>query len=207
MSEIKFTAEQELARTVVGRDVLLTAAAGAGKTAVLAQRCVYLLCDADEPCDVEELLVLTFTEAAASEMRERIGQYLRKKCKAEPANADLRRKLALLDKANISTIHAFCKSLLTEFFYVLGLDPTFEMMDADESNMLKGQVAEELFEGRYASETSDVFGGFVQAYGAAKAGDDHAAVGRLVQMNNFLESLRDHQGWAASCRERLGGDG
>ena len=204
MSDIRLTAQQNQARTLTGRDILLTAAAGAGKTAVLARRCVYLLSEAPEPCEVEELLVLTFTESAAAEMRQRIADFLRKKSRQPGSDTEmLRLKLALLDKAQISTIHSFCKSVLSEFFYLLGLDPTFEMLDADEAALLKVQVAEELFERHYRETDKRVFSPFVQAYSSAQAGNDRNVVYRIVQMNNFLESLHDHHLWAKLCREQL----
>ncbi|KPK75300.1 MAG: hypothetical protein AMJ79_11705, partial [Phycisphaerae bacterium SM23_30] len=112
MPQINWTEEQKRAIQTVDRDVLLTAAAGAGKTAVLAQRCIYLLTEAAEPCGIDELLVLTYTEAAAAEMRRRIGAALYECTRFLAAGAPLRRQLYLLDNASISTIHSFCRAVL-----------------------------------------------------------------------------------------------
>ncbi len=104
----RWTPEQSLAITLTGQSLLVSAAAGSGKTAVLAERCVHLVCDADQPCDVDELLVVTFTEKAAVEMRSRITKALRERCEREPSDR-LRLQLALVDQAQVSTLHAFCR--------------------------------------------------------------------------------------------------
>src|SRR5437868_920339 len=103
--------------STTGTSLLVSAAAGSGKTAVLAERCAYLVCDAAEPCDVDELLVVTFTEAAAAEMRSRIGQALR--ARAAAPSERLSRQLALLDRASISTLHGFCSRLLRQYFHTV----------------------------------------------------------------------------------------
>src|SRR5215207_10912376 len=95
----KWTPEQELAIKTTGHGLLVSAAAGSGKTAVLAERCAHLVCDAKEPCEVDELLVVTFTDAAAAEMRSRIGRALRAKARAAPSDR-LTQQLALLDRAS-----------------------------------------------------------------------------------------------------------
>lgn len=218
MADIKWTAEQELAIRTTDRDVLLTASAGAGKTAVLAQRCVYLLTEAKPPCMISELLVLTFTKAAAAEMRRRIGGYLGGRLEEEPQDGRLRRQLALLDQASISTIHAFCDALLREYFYRLALDPNYEILDGEEAELLKLQVATELFEENYLQVSQglgsgsgsgsgldrEVFSRLVQGYGAA--GTDRNLVALTIRMHNFLESLRDHEKWLADCRAMFAGE-
>ncbi len=118
MPDIPFTKEQRQAIEATGRSVIVSAAAGSGKTAVLAERCAYLVCDAPEGdrCDVDELLVLTFTESAASEMRSRIVQAIRGRMERRPADLRLREQAALVDAARISTIHAFCNWLVRRWF-------------------------------------------------------------------------------------------
>ena len=110
MSEFSFTDVQQQAIETIDRSVLVSAAAGSGKTAVLAQRCAYIVCDAPavHRCQVDELLVLTFTDAAAAEMRSRVVDAIRDRLEDQPDNRRLREQLALIDAARISTVHAFC---------------------------------------------------------------------------------------------------
>src|SRR5436190_4882331 len=125
----KWTPQQWRGITTVGRSLLVSAAAGSGKTAMLAERCAYLVCDAPEPhrCDVDELLVVTFTDAAATEMRDRIGRAIRARAASAPGGPDerLQRQVHLIDQAQVSTLHSFCARLLRQHFHLAGLDPAF----------------------------------------------------------------------------------
>ena len=205
--KINWTNEQELAIRTVGSDVLLTASAGSGKTAVLAQRCIYLLTEAPRPCNIDELLVLTFTESAAAEMRSRIAVELRRLIGSTGYSARLQRQLLLLDKAQIGTVHSFCHSVLREFFYHLPLDGTYEILDGDDADLLKLQIATELFEERYTriaeaqNQPADVFPGFVQAYGAG--GNDRSLIDLLIRLHNFIDTLHDQEAWLRSWRQNL----
>jgi len=227
MTEINWTSEQLAAIETVSGDVLVTAAAGAGKTAVLTQRCIHLLTNIDPPCSIDEILVLTYTEAAAAEMRRRIRSALYEPgamptsswaCKSTlapgpvpgdrktaPGTAHLRRQLALLDQARISTIHSFCNALLREYFYRLNLDPGFEVLDAAEADLLKLQVADELFEEYYArsqeQDSSDDFARFVRSYSTGAG--DRQLIDLLIRLHNFLETLSDHTDWTEHARRIL----
>src|SRR5947208_14583296 len=157
---VNWTNDQRTAIETVGRSLLVSAAAGSGKTAVLAERCAHLVCDAAEPhrCDVDQLLVVTFTNAAASEMRERIGIALRERLAREGGpDSRLQRQLALLDRASISTLHGFCTSLLRQHFNVLGIDPNFTTLAEDEAILLRNEVARELFVERFAGDETGEF--------------------------------------------------
>src|SRR5690625_2250708 len=116
-----------------GNHLLVSAAAGAGKTAVLVERIVQRLLDPVEPCDIDRLLVVTFTEAAAAQMRDRIAQALQRAVadlnRPERERARLRRQLILLDRAPIETLHGFCLWLLRRYFYRIDLDPLFRVLD------------------------------------------------------------------------------
>jgi len=149
---LTLTDEQRRAVETVDRSVLVSAAAGSGKTAVLAQRCVYLVCDAPLPsrCNVDDLLVLTFTEAAAAEMRARVIHELRARAAEHPRDRRLAEQVAYADAAHISTVHAFCLWILRRWFTEAGLDPTSAVMDEDEARLLENEVLEELFTRRYA---------------------------------------------------------
>ena len=135
----KWTDQQK--RAIDSRDsfVMVTASAGTGKTAVLSGRCVNIISDKSICPDVGSILVLTFTEAAAEQMRSRIAEQLRDAF-LEKRDTHIRRQLMLLQSADISTIHSFCRRLITEYFYELGLDPTFRVIDADEQRLLKAEA-------------------------------------------------------------------
>ncbi|MCH8149088.1 MAG: UvrD-helicase domain-containing protein, partial [Planctomycetes bacterium] len=135
MTQITFTPQQQQAVTACGSSVIVSAAAGSGKTAVLAARCAYLVCDApgDKRCNVDELLVVTFTEAAAAEMRSRIVEAMRERASQDPEDARLREQVALADVAAISTVHAFCQRIIRGWFSELDIDPGAALMDEHEA--------------------------------------------------------------------------
>jgi ATP-dependent helicase/nuclease subunit A len=157
------TKDQAQAVTTTGRSIIVSAAAGSGKTAVLAERCAYLVCDAppEQRCDVDALLVLTFTDAAAAQMRSRIVDAIRRRLDERPDDTRLRRQLALVDAAQISTIHAFCLWLVRRWFTLVDLDPTAVVLDADEASLLKKEVLDELLNQLYATTSvpDDPLGG------------------------------------------------
>jgi ATP-dependent helicase/nuclease subunit A len=182
-----------------GRSLLVSAAAGSGKTAMLAERCAYLVCDAPDQCDVDELLVVTFTEAAAAEMKSRIHSTLRGKAAAKYSER-LRRQVALIDRASISTLHSFCARLLREHFHAVGLDPAFTVMDGDEAGLLRREIARELFEDRYELDAAGDFHRFIDAYGE---GDDGRLIRRVIATHEMLASLADPETWLTRSREQV----
>jgi ATP-dependent helicase/nuclease subunit A len=151
MPAISFTPQQNQAIRTTGRSVIVSAAAGSGKTAVLAERCAHLVCDAppDVRCNVDELLVLTFTDAAAAEMRSRIVEAIRSRLDARPNDARLAEQVALADSARISTIHSFCLWLVRRWFSHVGTDPAATVLDGDEAALLKSEVLDALFRDLY----------------------------------------------------------
>ncbi len=156
MPEMKFTDEQLNVINVRNADVLVSAAAGSGKTAVLVERIIRRILDENEKLSIDRLLVVTFTEAAASQMRQRIGEAIKDKLKEDPGNEHLQRQSSLLYKAQISTIHSFCLNVIRNNFDRIGLDPSFTIGDETELKMLAEDVMDDLFERRY--ETGE--GGF-----------------------------------------------
>src|SRR5438105_11875618 len=128
-----WTPAQRKAITTIGCDVLVSAGAGSGKTAVLSERCAHLVAEAQPRCRVDRLLVVTFTEAAAAEMRGRIERALRKRLDVGSADRWLAEQLALVDMAAISTLHAFCRRTLARHFAAAGIDPAFTVLDAHEA--------------------------------------------------------------------------
>ncbi len=150
---MKWTAEQQNAIDARGGRILVSAAAGSGKTAVLVERVLRLITDAENPCDVDKLLIVTFTEAAASEMREKIVKALSERIKN--GETSLARQLTLIPHAHISTVHAFCTYLLRTYFYALDIEPDFRIADSAEAAMLKTDALNEAIDDFYENRLSD----------------------------------------------------
>lgn len=203
-TKVQWTAAQRFAFAADTGDLLVTAAAGSGKTAVLTERCVHLL--ADVRADVGQLLVLTFTEAAASEMKSRISQRLAELSQERPADDHLRRQLALIERGRISTIHSFCYALLREFFYRIGLDPAAQVLDEDEARLLRSGILTEVLEEAYAGRRLDPAAFRALAETLAGRYDDADLVYALTRTHNFLDALADRTNWLAHCQELAGTD-
>ena len=187
--DIKWTQQQRQAITARGRDVLVSASAGTGKTAVLSGRCVDIVSD---KTDVRNILVLTFTEMAAEQMRQRIGEQL-KDAFIESGDRHLRLQLMLLQAADISTIHSFCKRLITEYFYKLGLDPTFRIIDGDEARLLKAEVLEKTIE--WAWQQSNLVQGLEQLFRRRDLRTNDGFLSRIISLSNFLEGVVSRESW------------
>ncbi|WP_003540205.1 helicase-exonuclease AddAB subunit AddA [Desulfotomaculum nigrificans] len=185
MSDPKWTKEQLAAIETRGRNLLVAAAAGAGKTAVLVERIIRMITDPVNPVEIDKLLVVTFTNAAAAEMRERIGLALSKALNANPRSGHLSRQLALLNRASITTLHSFCLDLLRRYFYQLDLDPSFRVADEVEAELLRLEVLEELFEQRYNSDNT-TFTTLVDAYGGPR--DDAKLQDLVLELYRFSGS-------------------
>ncbi|MDD2421996.1 MAG: helicase-exonuclease AddAB subunit AddA [Heliobacteriaceae bacterium] len=142
----KWTASQWQAITTRGCDILVAAGAGAGKTAVLVERVVQLV---HQGADVDRLLVVTFTNAAAAEMRDRVRTALAKALTADPANSHLNRQLLLVNRASIMTLHSFCLDILRRHYYRIDLDPGFRVADETEIALLRQDVLDQVFEAGY----------------------------------------------------------
>ncbi|PWL52360.1 MAG: helicase-exonuclease AddAB subunit AddA, partial [Clostridiales bacterium] len=143
---MNWTQQQEAAIQGRCKKLLVSAAAGSGKTAVLVERVFRRISDAKDPHDVTDFLIVTFTNAAAAEMRARILKRLGEALAAEPQNRHLRRQMNLIHEAQIMTVHAFCLSLIRENFHILGLRPDFRLPDEDETGLLLDEAAERLME-------------------------------------------------------------
>lgn len=165
---IRFTEEQELAIRTTDANVLVSASAGTGKTAVLVERVIRLVTRPVEPVSLERILVLTFTEKAAEEMKSRIRDALEKRVRTEPGDQWLLRQAALVEKAQISTIHSFCLRILRRYFYRIDLDPSFRVIDSNEAELVRQDALEDLMEDMYKQEESErgrIFRGLVDRYG------------------------------------------
>ncbi|KUP07741.1 ATP-dependent helicase [Bacillus coahuilensis p1.1.43] len=155
--DAKWTNDQWKAIWAKDRDILVAAAAGSGKTAVLVERIIQKVVEKEHPINVDELLVVTFTNAAAAEMRHRIGEALEKEMKNTPNSHHLRKQLTLLNKASISTLHSFCLEVIRKYYYSINIDPGFRIADDTERALLMDEVLDDLFEEEYGRENNDHF--------------------------------------------------
>lgn len=153
-----WTEQQENAMMAKDSDILVAAAAGSGKTAVLVERIIRRITEGDAPMDIDRMLVVTFTKAAAAEMSQRIGAAITKKLEQDPQNVHLQNQLAYLSHADIKTIHAFCLQVIREYYDLLDLDPAAKTADPSEIKLLQRDVLEDLFEELYEQEDT----GFLQ---------------------------------------------
>ena len=143
---VKWTEEQEKVIRLRNRNILVSAAAGSGKTAVLVERIITMLTKDDPPMDVDRLLIVTFTEAAASEMKERIRLAIEKKLMEYPDNEHLKQQATLIHNAQITTIHSFCLSVIRDHFHAIDIDPGFRIGEEGELKLLRHDVLEDMLE-------------------------------------------------------------
>lgn len=160
----QWTDDQWKAIVANGQDILVAAAAGSGKTAVLVERIIRKILNRENPVDVDSLLVVTFTNASAAEMRSRIGEALEKALKENPSSLHLRRQLTLLNKASISTLHSFCLQVVRKYYYLINIDPSFRIADQTEGQLLIDEVLDEMFEEEYSREDNEEFFDLVDRY-------------------------------------------
>lgn len=170
MGETKWTEEQLKAIETRKCNLLIAAAAGSGKTAVLVERIIRIITNEESPVDIDKLLVVTFTSAAASEMRERIASAITKALEKSPNSRNLQKQLTLLSRANITTMHSFCLDVIKNNFHIIDLDPAFRILDETEGMLLRSEVLEELFEDKYENDDKD-FLDLVEAYSDSKSDD------------------------------------
>jgi len=198
MIEPAWTKSQQDGISASGQSLLVSAAAGSGKTAVLAERCAHLICDAKPACNVDQLLVVTFTENAAAEMKNRIQQALRRRYQKEPT-ARLARQVALVESANVSTVHGFCRRLLMQYYNLAQLDPNFQIIDPEEAMLRRTELAREVLREKYQDPSGD-FHRFVDCYAD---GDDELLIPRILSASATLASLVDPAGWMRRSLEQI----
>ena len=187
MSEPRWTPAQRAAIDDRGGALLVSAAAGSGKTAVLTERAVRLITDPEHPVDADRLLIVTFTNAAAAELRARIGQALLRRCQQEPGNTALRRQRMLLQRAPICTMDAFCLDLLHKHFQALDIPPDFAPADPGSVELLRTAALAETLEHAYADPD---FCAFADLYGKGRT--DKPAGDTILQVYDFLRALPDY---------------
>ena len=164
--EIKWTDEQLDAIVARGSNILIAAAAGSGKTAVLVERIIRRICDSEKPVSVDKLLVLTFTEAAASEMKRKLATAIEQNLHDEPDNKWLREQSILVHSAHISTVHSFCKTILQNNIHKTNLPADFSLIDETENAVLRNQALDQVLERYYQRiEKKTAFKDLVCGYG------------------------------------------
>ena len=149
---VQFTTQQQKVIDARGHNILVSAAAGSGKTAVLVERIIRLITDEQNPVDIDRLLVVTFTRAAAAQMRERIAKAISDRLEKNPENRHLQRQETLLHTAQITTIDSFCAFLLHNNFADIDLDPGFRQMDEMEAKLMLSDTLTEVLEQQYAEK-------------------------------------------------------
>ncbi|QUI24723.1 helicase-exonuclease AddAB subunit AddA [Vallitalea pronyensis] len=186
MSGVKWTDEQQKVIDTRERNLLVSAAAGSGKTAVLVERIIQMITDEEKPVDIDRLLVVTFTNAAASEMRERISEALEKKIDNNPENRYLHKQLSLLPNASIMTIHAFCLQVIKNNFHMIQVDPSFRVADETELTLLKSDIVKELLESYYQKDNNDEFLALIESYATGKSDDRIESL--IMELHKFAMS-------------------
>ncbi|WP_199426433.1 helicase-exonuclease AddAB subunit AddA [Thermaerobacillus caldiproteolyticus] len=189
----QWTDEQWKAIVEDGRHILVAAAAGSGKTAVLVERIIEKIVAEDDPIDVDRLLVVTFTNASAAEMKTRIAEAIEREIEKHPSSLHLRRQLSLLNRASISTIHAFCLDVIRKYYYLIDIDPVFRIADDTEVELLKDEVMEELLEEQYGKEENEQFFQVVDRYTGDRSDEDLQEM--ILTIYEFSRSHPDPFRW------------
>lgn len=201
MSEVKWTNEQLQAINEKGNNILVAAAAGSGKTAVLVERIINKVIN--EKIDIDKILVVTFTNAAASEMRERILEAIYKKLEENPLNYHLQRQIILLNKASISTIHSFCLDIIRNNFYEVDASANFRIADTAENDLLKYDVLDDLFEEKYNNNDKD-FLNLIEVYTDYRSDDKLKEL--ILNIYKFIQSSPFPEKWIEEKVNQFKGD-
>jgi len=196
----RWTDEQLEAISASGCNLLVAAAAGAGKTAVLVERIIRKITDKENPVDIDRLLIVTFTTAAAAEMRQRIGDAIARELEKDPGSRNLQRQAALVNRACITTIHSFCLDVIKNNFHCVDLDPSFRIADETEALLMKVETLEELFEEKYDEEDfSPDFLQLVECYGGSR--DDRLIQDMVLDLYEFVQSHPWPEKWLKQSAE------
>ena len=198
---MKWTNEQKQAIYLKDKNILVAAAAGSGKTAVLVERIINKIIN--EKVDIDKLLVVTFTNAAASEMRERILKAIYQKldeCKTEGEEENLQKQIILLNKASICTIDSFCLDVIRNNFYELDISPNFRIADTPEMELLKQEVLEELFEEKYENHDED-FEELIKTYTSYR--DDTPLKDLILKVYTYIEASPFPEKWLKEQVEKF----
>ncbi len=194
---MKWTKMQEAAVLSPVSDILVTAAAGSGKTQVLSGRILNRI--TNEKADISRMLIMTFTNAAAAEMRERISKKIKEEVARNPKDRHLRRQMALVENADISTVHSFCLKVLRSYFHILGIDPSFKIAEGSDINILKAEALSDAIDFYYESEDEN-FAYTVDTLCSAK--NDNAILEFADDIWRFSESDPFPEKWLNAAKQR-----
>ena len=190
---VNWTSEQTKAIEKKDCNLIVAAAAGSGKTAVLVEKIVNMI---EHKTDVDRLLVTTFTDAAAKKMKQEISDEIKKRILSDKTNNHLARQLTLLSNADICTIDSFCMKVVRSSFHVLGIDPDFKIADQNESELLRMAAIDEVFEQMYESD-DEAFYNLLECY-AGQRGDD-ALVNVVLSLHDFVRTMPDYKEYLSKC--------
>ena len=191
-----WTKDQQKVIDTRNTNLLVSAAAGSGKTAVLVERILSLITDAEHPVDVDRLLITTFTKAAAGEMRERISRALAERLKEDPGNEWLQRQEALVHRAQITTIHGFCLYVIRNYFHTIGLNPNFRIADEGEMKLLKQDTAKEIIDESHRSG-DPAFRKFADSYGSGSRGNGLEEL--VISLYEYAIASPQPEQWLRNC--------
>ena len=195
---MKYTKEQEQAIFLKDKNIMVSAGAGAGKTRVLVSRMAELIMDEEHPIEADRFLVMTFTNAAASEMKERIRLDLEERLSKNPENRYLKKQIRKIKQADISTVHSFCNHLIRTHYNELSVDPSFRIGEEGELFLLRQQAVEELLEEAYNS-ARESFIKFVEAYAPGKS--DKILEEMIGDLYHFSRSFPNASFWFEQTKQ------
>ncbi len=200
MADIKLTLSQQAVVEDRGGALLVSAAAGSGKTKVLVDRLLLRICDPVAPCNIDDFLVITYTKAAAAELRVKIAQALNERLAQQPDNRHLQRQLHRIYLAEISTVHAFCANLLRTYAHLLDIPADFRVAEETESRVLQNRVLDKLLEDGYAEQSAD-FMHMVEAFGYGR--DDRRLPEAIKLTHRQMRCRADMDGWLQKMQQAL----
>lgn len=197
--DVSWTKEQQKVIDTRNCNILVSAAAGSGKTAVLVERIIQRITDKHQPIDIDRLLIVTFTRAAAGEMKERIRTAIEKKLEEDRDNEHLQRQSTLVHHAQITTIDSFCSYVVKNYFHLIDLDPSFRMGDEGEMRLLQADVADKVMEEAYSAPENEKFCFFADNFSSGKT--DEKIPEMIRKLYGFSMSYPYPEEWLNACRE------
>ena len=201
MAEVKLTASQQAAVDNQGGALLVSAAAGSGKTKVLVERLMRMVCDPIHPKNINEFLIITYTNAAAAELRGKISIELSQRLAQQPENRHLQRQLSLVYLAEISTVHAFCANLLRTYAHVLDLAPDFRVVEESEAQLLRTRCLDQILDDAYAQlQDNEALRAAVDLFGYGR--DDRGVPAAVQTIYQAAQCHPYPAKWIERCYER-----
>lgn len=198
MAEIRLTAAQQAAVESRGGTLLVSAAAGSGKTKVLVERLLSMVCDPDDPANLDEFLLITYTKAAAAELRSKISSALTARLAKEPENRHLQRQLTRIYMTQISTVHAFCAAALRSYACTLEIPSDFKVAENQEAALMQERVLDALLDERYEQIQEDAaFRAFADGFGYGR--DDRRMNDLLLELYEQSRCRVDSEAWLRRC--------